>query len=85
MNERDMVNDVLAMVKSGAADYTRAIAETSHQELRQTLQQIRGQDEEFQFQLYKLAEQQRYYQPSPASEPQEIQQLREQLTNTPPQ
>lgn len=82
MHEKDMVNDVLSSLKSSLTNYSRAIAECSDQELRQTLQQIRNQDEQFQYQLYKLAEQKNYYQPAQKASDQQVSQIRSQVTGT---
>ncbi len=79
MQEKDMVNDILSMSKSSLADYARAIGECSNQQLRQALQQIRDGDEQFQYRLYQLAEQKKYYQPAQAADQQEIEQIRSQF------
>lgn len=79
MQERDMVNDVLAMTKAGMSDYTRAIGECSNQNLRQTLKQMRDGDEQFQFQLAQIAVQKNYYTPAQAANQQEMQQIKSQL------
>jgi len=76
MHERDMVFDVLSMIKASLASYAKAIAECSNQDLRQTLQQIRNSDEQFQYQLYQLAEQKNYYQPAQSASQQDIEQVR---------
>jgi len=79
MQEKDMVNDVLSMVNSSLAGYASVITQTSDQQLRQTIQQIRDHDEKFQFELYKLAEQKGYYQPAQQADPRDIQQVRSQF------
>lgn len=76
MNEKDMVNDVLSMVKSSLSTYQKVISECSNQQLRQAIQQIRNQDENFQYQLYKAAEQKRYYSPAQMASSQDISQVR---------
>ena len=40
------------------------IAQTDNTSLRQTLQQIRNNDESFQFELFKIAETKGYYKPA---------------------
>ena len=75
-----MVNDVLSMTKAGMSDYTRAIGEASDQNLRQTLQQIRNGDEQFQYNLYQAAEQKGYYKPAQSVSQQELQQMKSQLS-----
>jgi spore coat protein CotF len=79
MQDKEMVNDILSMVNSSLTNYAMAIAETSNQQLRQTLQQIRNSDEQFQFQLCQMAEQKNYYKPAPAASQQDIQQVKSSL------
>ena len=64
MNEKIMVNDILSGVKSNLTTYQNAISETENMELRQTLQQIRNNDESFQYELFKVAETKGYYKPA---------------------
>ena len=61
MNEKVMVNDILSGVKSNLTTYQNAIAEAENMELRQTLQQIRNNDESFQYELFKVAQAKGYY------------------------
>lgn len=79
MQEKQMVNDVLSMYKASLTDYARVISETSNQQLRQTLQQIRNSDEQFQFQLGETAVQKGYYQTSQNATENEINQIRSQF------
>ncbi|NLI70367.1 MAG: spore coat protein [Firmicutes bacterium] len=80
MNEKDMVNDVLSMVNSTLGDYAFAISESSNQQLRQTLQQIRDADEDFQMQLAQVAEQKGYYIPAPQADMNSIHHMRQMLS-----
>ena len=48
MDEKVMVNDILAGVKSDLTAYQTAISECENITLRQTFQQIRNNDESFQ-------------------------------------
>ena len=64
MNEKIMVNDILSGVKSSLTTYQNAIAECENMELRQTLQQIRNNDESFQYELFKVAQAKGYYKPA---------------------
>lgn len=75
MQEKDMVNDILSMVNSSLTGYAGVIAQCSDQNLRQTIQQIRNADEQFQFDLYKVAEQKGYYRAAQQATPEEIQQV----------
>jgi spore coat protein CotF len=79
MQDKEMVNDILAMTNSSLIGYANAIAQTSNQQLRQTLQQIRNSDEQFQYQLYQLAEQKNFYKPAPPASQQDIQQIKSSL------
>ena len=64
MDEKTMVNDILAGVKADLTAYQTAITEAENMNLRQTLQQIRNNDESFQFELFKIAQAKGYYQPA---------------------
>jgi spore coat protein CotF len=79
MNEKDMVNDYLSMIKSSLATYANIIAETDNLELRSTFQQMRNQDEQRQYQIYQTAVQKRYYNPAGLATSNEIQQVKSQL------
>ena len=76
MQEKDMVNDILSMLNSSLTGYANVIVQCSDQNLRQTLQQIRNSDEQFQYQLYRVAEQKGYYRPAEQATPQEIQEIK---------
>lgn len=77
LNEKEMVNDVLSMVNSSLKEYAGVIAQCSNEQLRGTLQQIRNSDEQFQYQLYKIAEQKGYYKPAQPANANEIQQIKQ--------
>ncbi|MTI94406.1 MAG: spore coat protein [Firmicutes bacterium] len=79
MQEKDMVNDVLSMINSSLTGYANVISQCSNQQLRQTIQQMRNSDEQFQFQLYQVAEQKGYYQPAQQANQQDIQQVKSQV------
>ncbi len=72
-----MVNDVLSMVNSSLTGYASAISQSSNQQLRQTLQQIRDSDENFQMQLAQIAQQKGYYKSAPQADMHSIQQMRQ--------
>jgi len=76
MQDKDMVNDVLSMVNSSLTGYANVIVQSSNQQLRQTLQQIRNGDETFQYDLYKLAEQKGFYKPATQADQADIQQVK---------
>lgn len=64
MDEKTMVNDILAGVKSDLTAYQTAITEAENMGLRQTFQQIRNGDESFQYELFKVAMSKGYYKPA---------------------
>lgn len=64
MDEKTMVNDILAGVKSELTTYQTVISETENMQLRQTIQQIRNSDESFQYELFKIAQTKGYYKPA---------------------
>ena len=72
MDEKWMVNDVLESVKAGLTAYQTAISETENTTLRQTFQQIRNEDESFQYELFKIAQAKGYYKPATKATPNEI-------------
>ena len=79
MQEKEMVNDILASTKSSLATYANVIGETSNQQLRQTIQQIRNADEQFQYQLYQMAEQKGFYKAAAQADQSDIQTVKSQL------
>jgi spore coat protein CotF len=76
MNDKDMLNDYLSMIKGSLATYANIIAETNNPELRSTFQQMRNQDEQRQYQIYQTAVQKRYYNPAAPAGPNDIQQVK---------
>jgi spore coat protein CotF len=82
MREKDMVNDVLTSINSSLTTYANAIAESENQQLRQTLQQMRNGDEQFQFQLSQAAMQKGWYHPADKANPQDIQHVKSQLSSS---
>ena len=79
MNEKIMVNDILSGVKSNLTTYQNAIAECENMELRQTLQQIRNNDESFQYELFKVAQAKGYYKPASKATVTEIDEVKNNL------
>ena len=79
MDEKTMVNDILASVKSDLTAYQTAITETENMQLRQTFQQIRNNDESFQYELYKVANTKGYYKPAQKATTTEIQTVKNEL------
>lgn len=64
MDEKAMVNDILEGVKGNLKTYQGAITECENMQLRQTLQQIRNNDESFQYEMFKIAQTKGYYKPA---------------------
>ena len=64
MDEKTMVNDILGSVKADLTAYQTAISESENMGLRQTFQQIRNNDESFQYELFKIAQAKGYYKPA---------------------
>lgn len=81
MREQDIVNDVLAGTKASINCYTTAIMECSNQQLRSTLQTLRNEAEQMQYQIYQMAEQKGYYMPAPPANQNDINQVKTGLTS----
>ncbi len=64
MDEKTMVNDILENTKASLTAYQTAISESENCTLRQTFQQIRNNDESFQYELFKVAQNKGYYKPA---------------------
>ncbi len=79
MDEKTMVNDILGSVKADLTAYQTAISEAENMQLRQTLQQIRNNDESFQYELFKIAETKGYYKPAQQATVTEIQTVKNEL------
>ena len=79
MNEKTMVNDILGNVKADLSAYQTAISETENMQLRQTFQQIRNNDESFQYELFKIANAKGYYKPAQKATVTELQTVKTEL------
>ena len=79
MDEKTMVNDILSSVKASLGSYQTAISETENMPLRQTLQQIRNNDESFQYELFKVAQTKGYYKPASKATVTEIDEVKNNL------
>lgn len=79
MEEKTMVNDILDSVKSELTTYQGVISETENMQLRQAIQQIRNNDESFQYQLFKIAETKGYYKPAEQATQTQIQNVKNEL------
>ncbi|MGE7687473.1 spore coat protein [Peribacillus simplex] len=81
MQDKDMVNDYLAGLNASLTGYAGYINESNNAELRQTLIQLRNQDESRQRTVYSYALQKGYYQPAAPASQEVVQQLKSQLTS----
>ena len=79
MDEKTMVNDILNSTKSSLTAYQTAISECENMQLRQTFQQIRNNDESFQYELFKIAQTKGYYKPAQKATVTEINQVKTEL------
>ena len=79
MDEKTMVNDILESVKAELTTYQGVISEAENMQLRQTIQQIRNNDESFQFELFKIAQNKGYYKPAQQATVTEIQTIKTEL------
>ena len=79
MDEKTMVNDILDGIKSELTTYQGVISETENMQLRQAIQQIRNNNESFQFELFKVAQAKGYYKSAEQATQSEIQKVRDEL------
>ena len=79
MDEKTMVNDILESTKSDLKTYQGVITEAANMELRQTIQQIRNNNESFQYELFKIAQNKGYYKPAAMATVTEIQSVKNEL------
>lgn len=79
MEEKYMVNDVLQGIKAELTTYERIIPETENILLRQTYQQIRNNDESFQYELFKVAQIKGYYIKEEKATQEEINKIKEDI------
>lgn len=82
MQEKEMVNDALSMVKSSLTTYANVISECANTSLRSKIQQIRNTCETSQYELFKLAETKGFYQPAAQATESEISQVKSQLSGS---
>ena len=80
MEEKYMVNDVLESIKAGLTTYQGVINETENSGLRQTFQQLRNNDESFQYELFKVAQAKGYYIPAEQAPQTEIDKIKNEIS-----
>lgn len=81
MQDKDMVNDILAGTKASINSYTSAIEETANQQLRNTLIQLRDEAEKMQYQIYQMAEQKNWYMPAPQASQADVTKIKSGLSS----
>ncbi len=81
MDEKTMVNDVLEEIKLRLIEYQTIIAETEDMQLRQMVQQIRNNNESFQYELFKISETKGYYKPVIKATATELNTVKKELEN----
>ncbi len=81
LQDKDMVNDYLAGINASLTGYAGFINESNNTELRETLIQLRNQDEARQRTLYKYALDKGYYKPAAPAQPEVVQQMRSELSS----
>lgn len=79
MEEKTMINDIIKDLKFSINDYQNAICECENIGLRQTLQQIRNNEESLQYDLVKIANIKGYSNSSSKAETKEIEDLKRQI------
>ena len=80
LQDKEMVNDTLAMINGSLSGYASVITQASNAQFRQTIQQIRNADEQFQYQLYQVAEQKGFYKPATQAAQSDIQSVKSQVS-----
>ncbi|WP_430786559.1 spore coat protein [Virgibacillus flavescens] len=81
LQDKEMVSDYLAGLNASLTGYAGFISESNNEQLRQTLIQLRNQDEARQRKIYNYALENGYYQPAAPASSEVIQQLKTQLTS----
>ncbi len=82
MEEKYMVNDILESTKAGLTTYQGIISEAENTQLRQTIQTLRNNDETFQYELYKVAQQKGYYTPAGQAPQTEVDKVKNEVTKS---
>lgn len=77
LSDKDMANDLLEMTKHGAVEFTKACTEASNSQLRRTFQQLAEKCIASQDDIYRLSEQNNWYQSPPPADHQQLSSLRQ--------
>ena len=67
LQDKEIVNDYLAGINASLTGYAAVITETNHLDLRQTIIELRNQDEVRQRHLYEYALEHQFYTPCSSS------------------
>lgn len=79
MDEKTMVNDILNSCQLNLNLYQEAIIDTKDMALRQVIQQIRNNEESFQYEMYKIAQVKGYYTPPEEASLEEMNRIKMEL------
>ena len=80
MQEKEMISDYLAGINASLAGYGCIISQCENQELRETIQSMRNQDEVRQYALFKIAKEKGYYIPAQQATPEEVATVKQQVS-----
>ena len=80
MQEKEMISDYLAGLNASLAAYGGIISQCENQQLRETIQQMRNQDEYRQYNLFTKAKEKGYYIPAQPATPEEIAVVKQQMS-----
>lgn len=80
MNEKTMVADTLVGINGELKMFGEMIPQTENKQLKQTLKQLRTKCEASQEEIYQLAREHQYYVPASKASAQEIQHVKQILT-----
>lgn len=80
IDEKTMVSDTLVGINSELTRYGEMITQTENKQLKQTLKQLRNACEMSQEEIYQLARAHQYYVPAEKATAQEIQHVKNILT-----
>ena len=75
-----MISDYLAGLNASLAAYGGIISQCENQQLRETIQQMRNQDEYRQYNLFTKAKEKGYYIPAQPATPEEIAVVKQQMS-----
>ncbi|MDF2485357.1 MAG: hypothetical protein K0R46_1525 [Herbinix sp.] len=80
MQEKAMVADTLNSINSSLKTFSDMISQTENQQLRSTLQQMRNDAEQSQYELYQIAKNKNYYKSAGQASQNEINDLKSTFT-----